>query len=172
MEKALAIGIEKVKLNVVAMKNFNDDELGDFVALTRELDIDVRFIEFMPFSMNDWEKDKFISAQEILAQIKKQFKDIYALNNDSVDSTSRAYKVPGFKGQVGFISSMTDHFCGGCSRLRLTADGNLKVCLFDNREVNLKHLIEAGLTDDELIVYIRKALNSKHYSHGGVDSIL
>ena len=172
MEKALAIGIEKVKLNVVAMKNFNDDEFGDFVALTRELDIDVRFIEFMPFSMNDWEKDKFISAQEILAQIKKKFNDIYALNNDSVDSTSRAYKVPGFKGQVGFISSMTDHFCGGCSRLRLTADGNLKVCLFDNREVNLKHLIEAGLTDDELIVYIRKALNSKHYSHGGVDSIL
>ena len=67
---------------------------------------------------------------------------------------------------------MSDHFCGGCNRLRLTADGNLKVCLFDNRETNLKHLLEAGLSDLEIISYIQKALGKKHFSHGGVDSIL
>ena len=172
MEKALGLGFESVKLNVVAMKNFNDDEFCDFVDLTRTRKVDIRFIEFMPFSLNDWEKDKFISYKDILGIVKKGYPDITPLGNDEKDSTSKAYKVPGFAGQLGFISSMSDHFCGGCNRLRITADGNLKVCLFDNREVNLKHLIEAGLTDDELITYIRKALDKKHFSHGGVDSIL
>ena len=80
--------------------------------------------------------------------------------------------MPGFKGRVGFISSMSKHFCGGCNRLRLTADGNLKVCLFDNREVNLKTLIEAGKSDEAILKIIRQELKGKHFSHGGVDSIL
>jgi len=67
---------------------------------------------------------------------------------------------------------MSEHFCGGCNRLRVTADGNFKVCLFDNREINLKHLMELGCEDDEILDHIRKALNLKHYSHGGVDSII
>ena len=171
LEKALTLGIDTVKLNVVAMKGFNDDEFADFAELTRSKKIDVRFIEFMPFSLNDWEKDKFISYKNILSGIRERF-SVVECGNDAKDSTSKAYKIPGFLGQLGFISSMTDHFCGGCNRLRLTADGNLKVCLFDNREVNLKQLMEAGCTDDEITGYIRKALGKKHFSHGGVDSIL
>lgn len=153
------------------MKGFNDDEFCDFAELTKDRNVDIRFIEFMPFSMNDWEKDKFISYKDTLNILEQKY-NLQACSDDPKDSTSRGYRVSGYKGKLGFISSMSEHFCGGCSRLRLTADGNFKVCLFDNREVNLKHLIEAGLTDDELIGYIRKALGNKHFSHGGVDSIL
>ena len=170
-DKALSLGMQNVKLNVVAMKGFNEDEFSDFAELTKDKDVDIRFIEFMPFSLNDWEKNKFISYKDILDNIKQRH-NLIECGDDPKESTSKGYKIPGYKGKLGFISSMSDHFCGGCNRLRLTADGNLKVCLFDNREVNLKQLIEAGLTDDELIEYIRKALDKKHFSHGGVNSIL
>ena len=122
------------------MNGFNCDEFADFVELTRTKKVDVRFIEFMPFALNDWSKRKFISQADIVQKIIARYPDFEAMGNDLPQSTSRAYKVPGFEGQVGFISSMSDHFCGGCNRLRLTADGNFKVCLFDNREVNLKSL--------------------------------
>ena len=98
VEKALEIGVKSVKLNVVAMKNFNDDEYADFADLTKDRELDVRFIEFMPFSQNDWEKGKFISQQEILDKIKLHHPLVHALGNDSKDSTSRAFEIPGFKG--------------------------------------------------------------------------
>ena len=88
---------------------------------------------------------------EIHDRIQKVYPDIIRIENEAKSSTSKGYKIPNFKGQIGYISSMSEHFCGGCNRLRLTADGNLKVCLFDNREVNLKHMIEAGATDEEII---------------------
>ena len=105
-------------------------------------------------------------------KIKERFPDLAPTLDDEKSSTSRGYKIPGFKGTVGFISSMSKNFCGGCNRIRLTADGNLKVCLFDNREVNLKTMIEEGKSDNELLEQIRNSLSKKHFSHGGVDSIL
>lgn len=81
--------------------------------------------------------------------------------------TSKYYRVPGFKGRVGFISSMTDNFCSGCNRLRITADGNLKVCLFGKEEFSLRDLMRAGASDDELVQAIRNALWGKHFSLGG-----
>ena len=105
-----------------------------------------------------------------MVKIKERFPDLAALKNEK-SSTSYGYQVPGFKGKIGFISSMSKHFCGGCNRLRVTADGNLKVCLFDNRELNLKDLMVTN-TDEQMFVHIQEALNKKHFSHGGVDSIL
>jgi len=92
--------------------------------------------------------------------------------SEEKSSTSRNWRLPGYVGSFGFISSMSNHFCGSCNRLRLTADGCLKVCLFDNREVNLRQMMHEGMSDEELLVKIQKALNLKHFSHGGVDSIL
>lgn len=89
-----------------------------------------------------------------------------------MSSTSRNYRLPGYTGTFGFISSMSNHFCGTCNRLRLTADGCLKVCLFDNREINLREMMNQGRSDEELTNEIYKALYKKHFSHGGVDSIL
>ena len=99
--------------------------------------------------------------------------EVHRILGEPASSTSTGYKVSGFVGQFGYISSMSKHFCGGCNRIRVTADGHLKVCLFDNREVDLKTLLRDGDTDDSAIVeVIKEALGQKHFSHGGVDSIL
>ena len=88
---------------------------------------------------------------DIHERIQKVHSDIERIQGEEISSTSKGYRIPGYKGQIGYISSMSDHFCGGCNRMRLTADGNLKVCLFDNREVNLKQMLEAGATDEQII---------------------
>ena len=122
------------------MKNFNEDELCDFVNLSKEKPLSVRFIEFMPFGQNDWKNDKFISAEAMLNIIKHKFPLVEEIPFQ-LSSTSRNYRLPGYIGTFGFISSMSNHFCGSCNRLRITADGCLKVCLFDNREINLRDLM-------------------------------
>ena len=170
VDRALEAGLV-TKLNNVVMKNFNEDELVDFVNLTKDRQLQVRFIEFMPFGLNDWKSDKFVSQSQMLERIREKIPNFEKLN-DPKTSTSQNYRVAGYKGSFGFISSMSNHFCGGCNRLRITADGCFKVCLFDNREVNLKTLMDQGCSDEELIAAIRRQLNKKHFSHGGVDTIL
>ena len=141
VEKAISLGI-RTKLNVVAMRNFNDDELLDFVDFIKSRPVELRFIEFMPFDSNSWNNKKFIPFTEQ----KKLIEDGLGLSlkAEALDPnhTSKLYTLPGYLGKIGFISSMSNHFCGGCNRLRLTADGNLKICLFDNRELNLKEIID------------------------------
>ncbi|XP_026680640.1 molybdenum cofactor biosynthesis protein 1 [Diaphorina citri] len=137
IDLAVQLGYDNLKVNVVVMKNFNDDEILDFVLLTRDRPIDVRFIEYMPFSGNQWNNTKIMPFSEMLTKIKEAHPDLLTLENAPND-TSKAYKVPEFKGQVGFITSMTEHFCGTCNRLRLMADGSLKVCLFGNTEISLR----------------------------------
>ncbi|EGG13030.1 uncharacterized protein MELLADRAFT_114913 [Melampsora larici-populina 98AG31] len=121
--------LDSVKLNVVVIRGLNDDEINDFVSLTEKKAVQIRFIEYMPFEGNAWSNKKMVPYSEMLASIKSIFPDLLTLETD-VNDTTKHYQVPGFKGQIGFISSMSDHFCGGCNRLRLGADGKLKVCLF------------------------------------------
>ena len=116
----------RVKVNCVVMNGVNEEELVDFVELTRHKPIDVRFIEYMPFDDNAWSDKKLLPYFAQLDLIKAQFPDLARLRND-VHDTSKTYAVPAFKGTIGFITSMSQHFCGGCNRLRLTADGNIKV---------------------------------------------
>ena len=154
VDKAIEIGITSVKLNVVAMRNFNDDEFIDFIELTKDRPLDVRFIEFMPFDQNDWKNKKFISMQEMHQKVTSEYGEdlVRRIEGEHISSTSKGYKVEGYAGQFGYISSMSKHFCGGCNRIRLTADGHLKVCLFDDREVNLKQMLESENVDDADIV--------------------
>jgi cyclic pyranopterin phosphate synthase len=165
VEKAVELGI-RTKLNVVAMRNFNDDELLEFVEFIKTRPVELRFIEFMPFDSNQWNNKKFIPFFEQKDIIEKGLG--LSLSADTLDPnhTSKIYSIPGYQGKVGFISSMTEHFCGGCNRLRLTADGNLKICLFDNRELNLKEIIH----EDESYIAekIQEMLMKKHYKHGGM----
>lgn len=128
------------KLNVVAMKSFNEDELCDFVELTRDRKLAVRFIEFMPFGQNDWKNNKFVAADTMLSIIKEKYPTVEELPFE-MSATARNWRIPDSVGTFGFISSMSNHFCGTCNRLRLTADGCLKVCLFDNREINLRDMM-------------------------------
>ncbi|KAF1986350.1 molybdenum cofactor biosynthesis prote [Aulographum hederae CBS 113979] len=133
----------KLKVNCVVMRGLNDREILPFVELGRETDIEVRFIEYMPFDGNKWSQGKMISYQEMLDIIKEKYPDLQRVQGHKND-TSKTFQVPGFVGKMGFITSMTHNFCGTCNRLRITGDGNLKVCLFGNTEVSLRDLLRKG----------------------------
>lgn len=130
----------KLKINCVVMRGLNERDIVPFVELGREKDIEVRFIEYMPFGGNKWSEGKMISFQEMLDIIKVKYPGLRRVPGHKND-TSKTFEVPGFVGKVGFITSMTNDFCGTCNRLRITSDGNLKVCLHGNAEVSLRDLL-------------------------------
>jgi GTP 3',8-cyclase len=138
----LGAGI-KLKINCVVMRGLNDREIIPFIELGRENNLEVRFIEYMPFDGNRWSEGKMVSFMEMLAMITEKYPDVRKVK-DHVNDTSKTYQIPGFVGRIGFITSMTHNFCGTCNRLRITSDGNLKVCLFGNSEVSLRDLLREG----------------------------
>ncbi|CAG9787580.1 unnamed protein product [Diatraea saccharalis] len=125
IDLALQLGYRPLKLNVVLMKGFNDDEICDFVELTRDREIEIRFIEFMPFTGNSWDDSKLVPYRTALREIAKRYEVEPAEVRAS--DTARVWNVRGHKGTVAFIASMTRPFCNTCNRLRLTADGSIKV---------------------------------------------
>lgn len=135
----LGAGI-KLKINCVVMRGVNDGEVLPFVGLTEEKDVEVRFIEYMPFDGNKWSKNKMFSYQEMLDLIRTKYPTLQKVQ-DHKNDTSKTWHIPGFTGRIGFITSMTHNFCGTCNRLRITGDGNLKVCLFGNAEVSLRDIL-------------------------------
>ncbi|KAL8817422.1 MAG: hypothetical protein Q9223_003738 [Gallowayella weberi] len=136
----LGAGI-KLKMNSVMMRGVNEREIIPFVEMGREHDMEVRFIEYMPFDGNRWSRQKMLSYKEMVDIIRNKYPGLSKVQDEGKSETSKTWQVPGFKGKVGFITSMTENFCGTCNRLRITADGNLKVCLFGNSEVNLRDLL-------------------------------
>ncbi|XP_045699631.1 molybdenum cofactor biosynthesis protein 1 isoform X1 [Phyllostomus hastatus] len=170
IHKAIELGYSPVKVNCVVMRGLNEDELLDFVALTEGLPLDVRFIEYMPFDGNKWNFKKMVSYKEMLDTLQQQWPELEKLPEEE-SSTAKAFKIPGFRGQVSFITSMSEHFCGTCNRLRITADGNLKVCLFGNSEVSLRDHLRAGASEEELLRIIGAAVGRKKRQHAGMFSI-
>ena len=138
----LGAGI-KLKINCVVMRGINEREILPFVEMGREKDVEVRFIEYMPFDGNKWSQKKMLGYKEMLAMIRETYPTLYKVQ-DHKNDTSKTFAVPGFVGRIGFITSMTHNFCGSCNRLRITSDGNLKVCLFGNSEVSLRDLLRKG----------------------------
>ena len=130
----------KLKINCVVMRGVNEDQIMPFVELGREKDVEVRFIEYMPFDGNRWSRGKMLGYEEMLGIIREKFPGLQKVK-DGKNETSKTYEIPGFVGKVGFITSMTHNFCGSCNRLRITSDGNLKVCLFGNAEVSLRDIL-------------------------------
>ena len=130
----------KLKINCVVMRGVNEREIIPFVEMGREKDIEVRFIEYMPFDGNKWSQTKMLSFKEMLSIIREKYPGLDKVR-DHANDTSKTYRVPGFLGKVGFITSMTHNFCGSCNRLRITSDGSLKVCLFGNAEVSLRDIL-------------------------------
>ncbi|XP_070101647.1 molybdenum cofactor biosynthesis protein 1 isoform X4 [Equus caballus] len=164
IHKAIELGYNPVKVNCVVMRGLNEDELLNFVALTKGLPLDVRFIEYMPFDGNKWNFRKMVSYKEMLDTLRQQWPELEKLPEEE-SSTAKAFKIPGFRGQVSFITSMSEHFCGTCNRLRITADGNLKVCLFGNSEVSLRDHLRAGASEEELLRIIGAAVGRKKQQH-------
>ncbi|KAI9668634.1 MAG: hypothetical protein M1831_001073 [Alyxoria varia] len=140
----------KLKVNAVMIRGLNDAQLLPFVDFTRDKDLEVRFIEYMPFDGNKWSSQKMLTYQEMLAAIREHHPGLYKVQ-DHPNDTSKTFRVPGFAGRLGFITSMTEHFCGSCNRLRITSDGNLKVCLFGNAEVSLRDVLRKNFNDGDPI---------------------
>jgi cyclic pyranopterin phosphate synthase len=154
----------RVKVNVVVMNGVNDDEVVDFVTMTRDYPLHVRFIEYMPFEGNRWTDRRLISSKELLERVS-QFYSVEPLERNAHD-TSRAFKVMGFSGTFAFISTMSTPFCGDCNRLRLTADGKMKNCLFSKGETDLLSALRIGTPVEALI---RENLSGKAAQWGGQD---
>lgn len=151
-----------VKLNVVVIKGVNDDEISDFVELTRHLPIHIRFIEFMPFAGNSWSSKKVVRSEEILEQVgaKYPIKKI----PDGLNDTTRKYQIPGFCGTIALIGTLSNPFCETCNRLRLTADGKFKNCLYSTSEVDLLSAMRNG---EDIVPLIEHAVLNKARQTGG-----
>lgn len=170
IEKALEMGFHPLKVNCVVIRGINEEEVLDFVALTETKNLDVRFIEYMPFDGNKWNTKKMVPYDELLQCIRTKWPNFKRLP-DHPNDTSKAWKVDGFSGQVGFITSMSEHFCGTCSRLRLTANGNLKVCLHSNAEVSLRDALRCGQSDDQMLEIVGAAVHKKKAKHAGMENL-
>lgn len=160
-------GLTPVKVNVVVVRGLNDDELGDFARLSLDHPLHVRFIEVMPVGNGlDWgpgmppEGERFVSAAEMRARLS-YFGPLQPVAGPNGNGPARYFRLPGAQGTLGFISPLSDHFCAACNRLRLTADGQLRPCLFSDRAVPLKPTLDAGTTREELQSLIQTALYRK-----------
>ncbi|MEO9476003.1 MAG: GTP 3',8-cyclase MoaA [Cyclobacteriaceae bacterium] len=140
-----------IKLNVVLIKGVNDQEINDFIELTQFEKLDVKFIEFMPFKGNKWSWDKGISEEEILRIAGDKFGQVTTLDNPK-HSTSRNFQIENFKGSFGIVSTITNPFCDDCNRIRLTADGKMKNCLFATSEADLLTPFRKGIKLEPLIL--------------------
>ena len=155
-----------VKINCVLVKGVNDNEILDFVEWTRNKPLSVKFIEFMPFKDNKWDWSKGVGLDEVLNEIQER----YPLTKKLVDgenSTSKNYQVEGFKGSFGVISTVTNPFCDTCNRIRLTANGRVKNCLFSDEEVDLLTAFRNGESIENLI---KQSILDKKRSRAGMES--
>jgi len=156
----------RVKLNVVAIRGVNDNEIHSFINLSKDYDLAVRFIEFMPFDGNSWSKNYVFSYRDILEKVKA----VHSVEklNDKPHATSKAFRVKGYKGTFAVISSMTENFCASCNRLRLTANGKMKNCLFSKGEADLLTPHRNGVNIEPII---RQCILKKKAVHGGIVNI-
>ena len=153
----------RVKLNMVVMRGVNDDELLRFVELTRDHDIHVRFIEFMPFAGNHWGRERVYTYAEMLGHIGSVHS--FEKLTDDPHSTAKAYRVPGWAGTFAVISTVTEPFCGTCDRLRLTAEGRMRNCLFAREETDLLSALRRG---ENIAPLIEANVLAKHAMLGGL----
>lgn len=159
----------KVKVNVVVMKGVNDDELSDFVELTKNKELHIRFIEFMPFNGNRWDWSKGVSFKSMM----DRFSDHFGANNivneqGNTNDTAKCFSVKGYRGTFGIISSVSNPFCSTCNRIRLTADGKIKNCLFSSDETDLLQPFRRG---EDIVPLILNSINNKKAQRAGMDTL-
>ncbi len=160
LEKAIQSGISSIKVNVVAMRDFNDDEILDFAELTKENDITVRFIELMPFDAHQiWTTGKFYQAEQIVSDLKARTEGLNPVDGSSTEH--HVFRIDGYKGKVAVIPAYSRSLCGECNRIRITADGKLLNCLYSQKETNILDAIRNGKSYREIQGMIRHAMYEK-----------
>lgn len=152
----------RVKINVVGIEGVIEKEILDFVAITKDLPLHVRIIEFMPFEGNHWNSKKVVTAWQMLKWVEQEY-DMVKLK-DEPHATAKKYKAIGHEGTFAFITTMTQHFCGDCNRMRITADGKMKNCLFGSEEMDLLGAVRKG---EDIEPLIRTSVLQKFKVMGG-----
>jgi len=165
-------GLTPVKLNAVVVRGYNESDVVDMARLTLERPWQVRYIEMMPFGgATDLQQNQVVKAEEMLQRITQALGPVEVVNNGELDGEAQIYRLPGAKGELGFISSVTAPFCSACTRARLTADGRLRLCLLRDKEVDLLTPLRAGATLDELRDLILGGIWFKPWGHGLAEGV-
>jgi cyclic pyranopterin phosphate synthase len=159
----------KIKINVVSARNVNDSEILDFVQFAIENELTLRFIEYMPFSDNGWNDAEFLSATEIINNVRKEF-DLEMMEQDNKLATE--YRIKGTNTLIGTISPISEHFCGSCNRLRMTSDGQLKLCLFSDARSSFDLKDIFNLSNEEFAKEVQGFLSNKQFSHPEVEDLI
>ncbi len=168
IDAALEAGFAPIKINVVLMNGINDDEIVDFARFGREKGVIVRFIEFMPLDADEqWGPDRVVPLQRVVEEINAEF-PLEAIERTSAPATR--YKYADGQGEVGVIATVTEKFCDTCDRIRLTADGQFRNCLFAVTDYNLRDALRSGASDDEVAKIIEGAVHDKWAGHG-IDTV-
>lgn len=165
IDAAIAAGLAPLKINVVAMRGVNDDELFDFADFARDRAVFVRFIEMMPVVENVSEQiSQYVSAAELLDRLRT-VGDLQPVVGPGGNGPARYFAFPGSRGAIGVISPLSHDYCERCNRVRLTADGRLRLCLFGDREIDFRSPLRAGASQDELASLLRGAMLIKPERH-------
>tara|TARA_B100000676_G_scaffold299327_1_gene343525 strand:+ start:1289 stop:2350 length:1062 start_codon:yes stop_codon:yes gene_type:complete len=165
LDTARKIGFESIKINAVAVRNFSESEIMSLIDMGRSDGFEIRFIEFMPLDSDKvWERDKVLFGHEIIDMIKQNY-ELIPIDNSLEIGPASEYNFADGKGKIGIITAVSNPFCDHCNRIRMTADGKLRTCLFSTNETNLKELVRSGATDKTIIETIKQAVLFKEPGH-------
>jgi cyclic pyranopterin phosphate synthase len=175
IKAAQRAGLRPIKLNNVVIRGMNEDEVTDFARMTQTLAWNVRFIEIMPLGANAaLAKDSYVPMTEVRARVEATFGALQPIGGPSGNGPARYYRIPGAAGTLGFITPVSEHFCFSCNRLRLTADGKLRLCLLCDTEIDLRTPLRDGATQEELVSLLLSGIMVKprghHLAQGDVPS--
>ena len=164
IEEAKNLGFDPIKINVVALKGYNDDEFVDLAKLSLTYPFHIRFIEYMPIGNPQMRNGDYILAPDIKKFIS-ELGELIPVRNSGGDGPAERYRIKGAMGEIGFIPAMSRHFCQTCNRLRLTANGQLRPCLLADKQIDIRGPLRSGCSDDELQALFRQAVHHKHAAH-------
>ena len=165
LDTARKVGFKSIKINAVAVRNFSETEIMSLIEMGRSDGFEIRFIEFMPLDSDKvWERDKVLFGYEIIEMIKENY-ELVPIDNSLEIGPASEYNFADGKGKIGIITAVSNPFCDHCNRIRMTADGKLRTCLFSTEETNLKELIRSGVSDETIIKTIKQAVLVKEPGH-------
>lgn len=166
IEAAKNANLTPIKINAVLVRGRNDDEIVDFARFAREMNVKMRFIEFMPLdSGHEWRREQIVTAKEIREKINEAFPLVLTEKSRGAETAWKYEFADGAKGEIGIIAPVTEMFCGACSRIRLTADGQIRTCLFSTVEHNLRDVVRSGATRAEIVEFIQSVVLKKEARH-------
>lgn len=170
---AEAAGLRPIKINCVVTRGYNEDEVVDMGRLSLDRPWDIRFIELMPLgSVSGFQQDAVVTSKETMAQIEAELGPLHEVSGHDPRDPARPYRLAGARGTLGFISSVTEPFCAGCNRVRITADGKLRLCLLRDDEADLMTPLRNGASEEEIRHLLRNAVARKPWGHGLAENVI